>query len=139
MSCVGRERMFDHFSRVNKTPLALIRLNYATELRYGVLVDIAQRIWSGQAVDVSMGHLNAIWQGDANAMSLAAFAHVSSPPFILNVVGTELLNIRSVCENFGRMMNKPAKIVGHEAPDALISNGRLGHRLFGEPRLPKPR
>jgi len=138
MSCVGRERMFDHFSRVNKTPIALIRLNYATEMRYGVLVDLAQKIWTGQEVDVSMGHLNAIWQGDANAMSLAAFAHVSSPPFILNVVGTELLSVRKVCEDFGRMMKKSPKIIGAEALDALISNGSLGHRLLGKPRVAEP-
>src|SRR6185295_8204629 len=73
MSCLGRERMFDHFSRVNKTPLALIRLNYATEMRYGVMVDMAQQVWAEKEIDVSMGAFNAIWQGDANAMTLAAF------------------------------------------------------------------
>ena len=135
MSCLGRERMFDHFSRVNKTPTALIRLNYATEMRYGVLVDLAQKIWAGTEVDVSMGSLNAIWQGDANAMTLAALEHVASPPFILNVAGPELLSVRKVAEEIGRLMNKSPKLVGTEATDALISNGQLGHRLFGYPRV----
>lgn len=135
MSCLGRERMFDHFSRTNGTKTALIRLNYATELRYGVLVDVAQKVWSGQPVDVSMGYFNAIWQGDANAMTLASFGHVASPPFILNVAGPELLRIKDVAETFGRLMNKPVTTTGVEANDALLSNGSLGHRLFGKPRV----
>lgn len=135
MSCLGRERMFDHFSRVNKTATALIRLNYATEMRYGVLVDLAQKVFAGTEIDVAMGSLNAIWQGDANAMTLAAFDHVASPPFILNVAGPELLSVRKTAEEFGRLMNKTPKIVGTEATDALVSNGQLGHRLFGYPRV----
>jgi len=135
MSCLGRERMFDHFSRVNVTPTALIRLNYATEMRYGVLVDMAQKVFRGEEMDLSMGSFNAIWQGDANAMTLASFAHVASPPFVLNVAGPEILSVRRVCEEFGRLMNKKPKLVGTEAPDALISNGQLGHRLFGYPRV----
>jgi nucleoside-diphosphate-sugar epimerase len=135
MSCLGRERMFDHFSRVNKTPTALIRLNYATEMRYGVLVDMAQKIWAGEEVDVSMGAFNAIWQGDANAMTLACLAHVASPAFVLNVTGPEILSVRQVCEDFGRMMNKKPKLVGREASDALISNASLCGKMFGEPRV----
>jgi hypothetical protein len=134
-SCLGRERMFEHFSRTLKIPVALIRLNYATELRYGVMVDMAQKVWAGAEIDVSMGHFNAIWQGDANAMTLASFSHVATPPFVLNVAGPELLSTREVCQEFGRLMNKPPKFVGVEAPDALISNGSLGHKLFGFPRV----
>jgi nucleoside-diphosphate-sugar epimerase len=136
MSCLGRERMFEHFSRVNGTKTALIRLNYATELRYGVLVDVAQKVRSGEPVDISMGYFNAIWQGDANAMTLASFAHVSSPPFVLNVAGPELLRIGDVAETFGRLMKKPVTLTGTEASDALLSNGALGHKLFGRPRIP---
>src|SRR5690606_7690688 len=87
MSCVGRERIFEHFSRAARIPTAIIRLNYATELRYGVLVDLAQKIWSDQPIDLSMGNMNVIWQGDANAMALAALAHAGSPPYVLNVAG----------------------------------------------------
>ena len=135
MSCLGRERMFDHFSRVNKTPVALIRLNYATEMRYGVMVDMASKVWKGEEIDVSMGSFNAIWQGDANAMTLASFDQVASPPFVLNVAGPELLSVRRVCEEFGRLMKKAVKFAGIESSDALISNGQLGHRLFGYPRV----
>jgi nucleoside-diphosphate-sugar epimerase len=135
ISCLGRERIFEHFSRANGTPVALIRLNYATETRYGVLVDLAQKIFAGKEIDLSMGCLNAIWQGDANAMSLAALGHVASPPFILNVSGPELLSVRRVCEDFGRLLDKPVNFTGKEAADALLSNGQLGHKLFGYPRV----
>jgi nucleoside-diphosphate-sugar epimerase len=135
-SCLGRERMFEHFSRTLKIPTALIRLNYATELRYGVMVDMAQKVFAGETIDLAMGSFNAIWQGDANGMTLASFAHVASPPFVLNVAGPELLSVRAVCEEFGRLMNKPVTFTGTESPDALISNGQLGHRLFGYPRVP---
>jgi nucleoside-diphosphate-sugar epimerase len=136
MSCLGRERMFEHFSRVNGTPVASIRLNYATELRYGVLVDVAQKVWAGREIDLSMGCLNAIWQRDANAMALAALGHVASPPFVLNVAGPELLSLRFVAAEFGRLMNRPVKFTGAESPDALLSNGQLGHppvRLSARP------
>jgi nucleoside-diphosphate-sugar epimerase len=136
MSCLGRERMFDHFSRTNGTRVALIRLNYATELRYGVLVDVAQKIAAGKEIDLSMGSLNAIWQGDANAMSLAAFAHVSSPPLVLNVAGPEQLSLRRVAEDLARLMSKEVCFTGAESTDALLSNGQRGHRLFGYPRVP---
>jgi len=135
-SCLGRERMFEHFSRTLRVPVSLIRLNYATELRYGVMVDMAQKVWTGETIDLSMGSFNAIWQGDANAMTLASFSHVSTPPFVLNVAGPELLSVRGVCEEFGRLMGKPVNFTGCESPDALISNGQLGHRLFGYPRVP---
>jgi dTDP-4-dehydrorhamnose reductase len=135
MSCLGRERIFEHFSRTLHIPMAMIRLNYATEMRYGVLVDLAQRVWKNEDIDVSMGTMNAIWQADANAMSIAAFDHVSSPPFILNVAGPELLSMRAAALAFGRLMKKDARIVGEEANDSLISNGQLGHKLYGYPRI----
>jgi nucleoside-diphosphate-sugar epimerase len=134
-SCLGRERVFEHFSRTLGIPLALIRLNYATELRYGVLVDIAQRVLTGRPVDVTMGHLNAIWQADANAMALAAFGHAATPPFVVNVAGPELLSVRRVAAQFGRLFGREVTLHGTEAPDALLSNGQLGHRLFGYPRV----
>jgi nucleoside-diphosphate-sugar epimerase len=138
-SCLGRERMFEHFSRVNQTPTALIRLNYATEMRYGVLVDVAQKVFAGEEIDLAMGVLNAIWQGDANAMSLACLAHASTPPFVINVAGPELLSLRRVAEIFSALMKKPLRTRGTENPDALISNGQLGHEKFGYPRVPVQR
>ena len=136
MSCLGRERIFEHFSRTLRIPVSLIRLNYATALRYGVLVDIAQRVFSGERVALSMGYLNAIWQGDANAMSLQSLAHASSPPFVLNITGPELLNVRKIAQEFADRFQKPVQFDGVEAPDALLSNSQKSRELFGPPRVP---
>jgi nucleoside-diphosphate-sugar epimerase len=136
MSTLGRERLAEYCSRTWDIPLALLRLNYANELRYGVLVDLAQRVLAGQPIDVSMGYLNAVWQADANAMTLCAFDHASNPPFVVNLAGPELLSVRRVAQQFGALFNRPVTITGTEASDAFISNGQLGHRLFGYPRVP---
>ena len=135
-SALGRERMYEHFSRALQIPMAILRLNYATEMRYGVLVDVAQRVFVGQPVNVTMGFLNALWQGDANAMSLCAFAHLSSPPKMLNLAGPELLSVRSTAEEFGRLLGRPATLEGTEADDAYLNNAQQSHRLFGYPRVP---
>jgi nucleoside-diphosphate-sugar epimerase len=135
MSCVGRERMFEHFSRTLGTPTAILRLNYATELRYGVLVDVARRIWADELVPLAMGYFNALWQGDASAMTLCAFGKVSSPPSIVNLAGPETLSVRQVALEFGRLLGKAVTFAGTEAPDALLSNGTFGHQLFGRPRV----
>lgn len=135
MSCLGRERIFEHFAKANRQPISLIRLNYACELRYGVLVDMARKVWTGQPVDLAMGNFNIIWQGDANAMSLMTLSTAASPAFILNIAGPETMSVRRICERFSQRMNKPVQLIGTEAPDALLSNGQLGHRLFGYPRI----
>ncbi len=134
-SCLGRERMFDYFSRSNDIPMSLLRLNYATEMRYGVLVDIAQRVRQGQPVDVTMGHLNALWQADANAMALASFAHVRTPPMVLNLAGPELLSVRRLAEEFAERFGRSLVVEGAESSDALLSNAQQAHRLFGYPRV----
>jgi nucleoside-diphosphate-sugar epimerase len=135
MSCLGRERVFQHFSREYRMPVALLRLNYAVETRYGVLVDLAQRVLDGRPVDLTMGHFNAIWQADANAMALASFGTARSPAFVVNVAGPEQLGVRAVAAQFGRLFGKPVSFQGTESADALLSNGQLGHRLFGPPRV----
>lgn len=135
MSCLGRERMFEYFSRTFGLPMALLRLNYATEMRYGVLFDVARKVWTGEPVDLAMGQLNALWQGDANAMSLAAFGHLTSPPRLLNLAGPEQLSVRRVAEQFGELLQRPVTFRGSEAPDALLSNGQRALRLFGYPRV----
>jgi nucleoside-diphosphate-sugar epimerase len=135
MSCLGRERIFEHFSRTLNVPVALIRLNYAVELRYGVLVDVAKKVWAGKIVDVSMGYANVIWQQEANAMSLRAFDHVSSPPKILNVSGPQKIRIRDVAQKFGSLLGREAKIQGTESPDALLNDGSATYPLVGEPRV----
>ena len=135
MSCVGRERLYEYCSRTYAIPMAILRLNYAVEMRYGVLVDIAQRVWAGQPVDVTMGYLNAIWQADANAAALAAFGHVAVPPLLLNVAGPEILSVRQVAGEFAQRFGRPAIILGTESADALLSNAESSHRLFGVPRV----
>jgi nucleoside-diphosphate-sugar epimerase len=135
MSCLGRERIFQHFSRTNHTKMSILRLNYAGELRYGVLVDIAERVFRGQVVPLSMGYLNAIWQGDASAMSLQSLGHASEPPFVINVAGPELLSVRRIAEEFGKRLHKPVRLEGEESGDALLSNANRAYGLFGHPRV----
>jgi nucleoside-diphosphate-sugar epimerase len=135
LSAVGRERIFEHFSRAHGIPTLILRLNYACEMRYGVLADVAQRVWAGQPVSLGMGHFNAIWQGDANAAALCAFAHLETPPKVLNVAGPETLSVRRVAEAFGEMLGRPVTFQGTESPDALLSNAQRAHGLFGYPRV----
>jgi uncharacterized protein YbjT (DUF2867 family) len=116
-------------------PAAILRLNYANEMRYGVLVDVAQRVWAGQPVSLAMGHLNAIWQGDACAMALCSFGHLASPPLVLNLAGPETLSVRRVAEEFSALLGRPVTFEGTEAPDALLSNAQRSHGLFGYPRV----
>ncbi|MCR4413201.1 MAG: NAD(P)-dependent oxidoreductase [Thermoguttaceae bacterium] len=134
-SCLGRERILAYFSRKFNMPVVLLRLNYAQEPRYGILVDIAQQVLAEQPVDVTMGYFNAIWQGDSNAMTLRAIEHAAVPPRAINLAGPEELHVRHVAAEFGRLFGKPVRITGSEAPDALLSNGRLGYELLGRPTV----
>jgi nucleoside-diphosphate-sugar epimerase len=135
MSCLGRERMFEHFSHSASTPVVLLRLNYAVEMRYGVLVDLASRILADEPIDVAMGYVNVIWQGDANAMALAALDHATSPAAIVNIAGEEELSVRGLAAQLGSRLARTASIVGCEAPDALLSNGVTGRAWLGAPRV----
>lgn len=135
MSCLGRERIIEHFSRTLGTKAAILRLNYASEMRYGVLADVARGVWEGRPVELAMGHLNALWQGDANAMALCAFAHVASPPFVVNLAGPETLSVRRVAEEFGKLLDRPVTFAGEESADALLSNGQRACQLYGYPRV----
>jgi nucleoside-diphosphate-sugar epimerase len=135
MSCLGRERILEHFSREWGIPLTILRLNYAIAIRYGVLVDVANRVWNEQPISLAMGVANVIWQGDANAMALQAFDHAASPPCVINVAGPEQISIRRIAAQFGALMGKTPRFEGEEAPNALLSNGQKGHRLFGYPRV----
>jgi hypothetical protein len=134
MSCLGRERMFEHFSRTLGMPMALVRLNYACELRYGVLVDLAQRVEREEAIDLAMGYFNVIWQGDANAWALQCFDHVAAPPRVLNVTGPEILSVRAVADELGRLLHKTPRFQGTEAGTALLSDPQRALKLFGRPR-----
>jgi nucleoside-diphosphate-sugar epimerase len=135
-SCLGRERMFEYGSKKDNTPVALIRLNYAVEPRYGVLVDIATKVKNNLPVDLSMGHFNVIWQGDANDVVLRSLGHVASPALVLNITGEETLSVRDVAQEFGKLFGKKPKLVGKEAKTALLSNSQLAFSLFGKPRVP---
>jgi hypothetical protein len=134
-TAVGRERIFDHYSREWQIPVTLIRLNYATELRYGVLVDIARQVWQQQPVPVAMGFANVIWQADANAQALAALRLAASPPFVLNVSGPEILRVRDVAIRLGELFKLPVTFTGKEAPTALLNNSQQAQQLFGRPRV----
>lgn len=135
MSCLGRERMFEHESRVRGVRVVLLRLNYAVEMRYGILVDLAARVLAGDPVPLAMGHVNVIWQGDANAMALCALEHASSPAAVLNLAGREELGVRAAAEALARRLGRTATFTGVEAPDALLSNGAAGWARLGSPRV----
>lgn len=135
MSCLGRERVFEYFGKRFGIPMAFLRLNYACELRYGVLVDIARRVWTGEPIEVGMGYLNTIWQGDANAMALRAFDHLATPPWVVNVTGPDRLSIRDLAERFGTMFGKPVRFAGTESTTALLSNPHVGLERLGRPRV----
>jgi nucleoside-diphosphate-sugar epimerase len=135
MSCAGRERILDYFSRTLEIPLAVLRLNYACELRYGVLADVARKVWEGEPLDLTMGHLNALWQADANAWALRAFAHAAIPPCVLNLAGPEILSVYRLGEQFGSLLDKPVSFRGKESADAFLSNSQGAVRLFGYPRV----
>lgn len=134
-TCVGRERVFTHFSKQSNTPQLMFRLNYAVELRYGVLVDIATKVHRGEAIDVTMGWLNCIWQGDACARAIQCLAHTTTPPRILNITGPEKLSVRELAVEFGRLMNKAPVITGEEAPTAWLADASESIRLFGRPEM----
>lgn len=134
-SCVARERVFTHFSKRNGTPLLLYRLNYAIDLRYGVLHDLAVKIHRGEAVDVSMGYVNVIWQGDANARTLQCLAKTDTPPAILNVTGHECLSVRNLAERLGVLLDMEPIFTGQEAETAWLSDASKSIDWFGPPTV----
>jgi nucleoside-diphosphate-sugar epimerase len=134
-SVLGRERIFEYFANRYGTRVVLLRLNYAVEMRYGVLLDIGTAVFEGRPVDMSMGAANVIWQGDANSVSLRSFPLCSSPAAVLNLTGPETLSVRAVAAAFGRCFGKQPQLVGQESPNALLNNAGRCHRIFGYPSI----
>ncbi len=132
-SCIGRERMFEYFSGRLGTPGRLFRLNYAIDMRYGVLLDIAIKVAAGQPVEVTMGHVNVIWQGDACAQALRCLAHCTVPASPINVSGPEILSVRDLAHRFGERLGREPIITGREAETAWLTDTSLAQTLFGPP------
>ncbi|HPI73754.1 MAG TPA: NAD-dependent epimerase/dehydratase family protein [bacterium] len=134
-SCLGRERMFQYYSLKNRTAVTLFRLNYASELRYGVIVDVATRVFKQEAIDLTMGHFNVIWQGDANNMALRSLLLADVPPRLLNVTGPEIVSIRWLAEQFAALFGVQPVFTGTESETALLSNPAAAIAHFGEPEV----
>jgi nucleoside-diphosphate-sugar epimerase len=135
-SALGRERMFEYGASKWATKIAILRLNYAIDLRYGVLLDIGLDVFAGRPIDLRMGFVNVIWQGDANSICLRAFAHCQAPPFVVNVTGSETLAVTSIAREFGVRFGREPVFEGQPSDVALLSNASKARQLFGEPSVP---
>ncbi len=134
-SCLGRERIFQYFALQHDIPTLIYRLNYAIDLRYGVLLEIAKSVDEGRAVDLTTGFVNVIWQGDANEIAIRALHHCDVPARLLNVTGPETISVKWLAEQFALQLGKEPKFTGESQATALLSNASLAHQLFGYPRV----
>jgi len=133
-SCLGRERMFEYFSQLHNTPVTLVRLNYANEPRYGIIVDLTFKILNDEPIDLTMGAVNLIWQRDANDYIIRAITLAKSPPVVLNVTGPDTITIRTLGEQIGKTLGKRPKFVSSQAPSALLSDASYAFSTFGPPQ-----
>ena len=135
-SCVGREKMFEHGSRRWGTPGRLLRLSYAIDMRYGVLHDVASAVFAGQPIDLTMGHADVIWQGDANEQALRLLAHCTTPASPINVTGAQHTSVRWLAAEFGKRLGRKPLLTGQEAPTAWLLDTTQAQGLFGLPAVP---
>ncbi len=134
-SCLGRERVFQYFSSKNNTPTLIYRLNYANDVTYGVLLDIASSVKERKPIDLRMGYVNVIWQGEANELALRCLGHCTTPAKILNITGPETASVRQIATTFGILLNTDPVFVHEEGPTALLSNASECYRLFGQQKV----
>lgn len=134
-SCLGRERIFEYHSHKNGTPMLFYRLNYAIDMRYGVLLELAKAIYEGRKIDLTMGHANVIWQGDANSMALRCLTECNTPPSIMNITGPETMSIRWASNQLAARLGKEAILEGMESETALLNNASKSHQRFGYPQV----
>ena len=134
-SCLGRERILEYFSRLNTTRMTIVRLNYAVEGRYGVLLDIGRRVFNQQPIQLAMGYFNLIWQGDANSCAFRSLGLAESPPRILNLTGPDIVSVRETALAFGDRFGVPVRFEGEERPTAFLSDTSLCERKLGTPEV----
>ena len=135
-SCLGRERIFQYSSSKYDTPILIYRLNYANDVTYGVLLEIAKSVKESKPINLKMGNVNVIWQGDANEIAIRSLLHCAVPSKILNVTGPEILSVRWIAEEFGQLFGKEPCFINEEQPTALLSNASECSSLFGYPKTP---
>lgn len=134
-SRLGGERLAEYFARRDGTPLAVVRLFYATELRYGIIHDIAWKVWHGEPIDLAMGYVNQVWQGDANAYLARMLPLCADPPTCVNLTGPEVLSVRHLAEELGRLLEKEPVMHGAEEPEALLGDSRWLFERLGTPSV----
>lgn len=134
-SCVGRERVYEYFSKRDQTPIVLVRLCYAIDLRYGVLLDIAQQVYAGNPIDLAMGATHVIWQGDANARIIQCLEHAAVPPVAVNITGLDRLPIRSLATRLAQLLNVNVSFAGIEGPTAWLWDAQRSYDWFGPPTV----
>lgn len=135
-SCLGRERIFEYYSCDQGTKVLLFRLNYAVDLRYGTLVDIARKVYDSEPVDLNVGHFNTIWQGDANSYALRSLEYCESPARVLNVTGPDVVSVKETAEFYAKRFGRYVNFTGSDCGVALLNNASQCHRLMGPPRMP---